>query len=45
MLHIIYGELLNSDADPEKIFRIQEKDADTTGSGFATLGTIPYLLY
>jgi hypothetical protein len=33
MLHIVYVELLNSDPDPEKIFRIQQKDADPTGSG------------
>jgi hypothetical protein len=39
MLHIIYGELLNLDPDPEKIFwiRIRQKDADPTGSGSATL--------
>jgi hypothetical protein len=37
MLHIIYGEFLNSDPDPEKIFRIRQKDADPTGSGSATL--------
>jgi hypothetical protein len=37
MLHIIYGKLLNSDADPEKIFRIRQKDAEPTGSGAATL--------
>jgi hypothetical protein len=35
MLHIVYGELLNSDPDPENIFRIRirQKDVDPTGSG------------
>jgi hypothetical protein len=45
MLNIIYGKLLNSDPDPEKIFRIRQKDADPTGSGSATLVKMHIQIY